>query len=429
MNNTMETMKKNKIALFLFLSIFFALPFERIPTVELFGFTLKVSYILILLFLLLILFSGALKEFFKGTSLQASDKALALFGLAGLMSIFGSPDRKRSVIILALWFFVFLVYLLFSRILTAPKVRKKAEDVLIWSSVLVCIFGLYQFIGDSVGIPLKYLGLREQYSKIVLGFPRIQSVALEPLYFSNFLMVPIFIVSGRILTSKKNSLISNAAILVLLITNLILGVSRGAYIGLGISMFILLAAIFIKYRETLLGRIVWLAGSILISAVLSLALIAGLGSRGSLGSFSKHSVANDQTNVASVTGRTEVYKIAWDLFKKKPIIGNGVGSFGPLTSTGPEQVAKFGYGTVNNEYLEILTETGLVGFLLFLLFAIFYLKELFGSQKSPLNDIGVLCLFLGLLAIFIQYNFFSTLYIIYIWAFLALLKGSASEKA
>lgn len=416
------------MALFLFLAIFFTLPFERIPTIELLGFTVKISYILTILFLLLILLNGTVRDLIRGNGLRPSDKALALFGLAGLISVFSSPDKKRSVIILALWLFVFLVYLLFSRVLTDPKIRKKAEDVLIWSSVLVCIFGLYQFIGDSVGIPLKYLGLREQYSKVVLGFPRVQSVALEPLYFSNFLMVPIFIVSGRMLTSKRNSFI-NAAILVLLAMNLILGVSRGAYIGLGFSMLVLLVAIFIKYRETLLRRATWLLVSILISAALSLALIAGLGSRGSLGSFSKHSVANDQTNAASVTGRTEVYKIAWDLFKKKPILGNGVGSFGPLTSTSPEQLAQFGYGTVNNEYLEILTETGLVGFLLFLLFIILYLRELFGSQKNPLNDIGVLCLFLGLLAVFIQYNFFSTLYIIYIWVFLALLKGSASEKA
>ena len=102
-----------------------------------------------------------------------------------------------------------------------------------------------------------------------------------------------------------------------------------------------------------------------------------------------------------------------------PIFGTGTGSFGVLTKDAED---KIGYGTVNNEYLEILSENGLVGLALFLSFliayALEYKKRLADTDsKTKLMYAGLI---IGILAIFLQYNFFSTLYIIYIWVFLAL---------
>ena len=63
--------------------------------------------------------------------------------------------------------------------------------------------------------------------------------------------------------------------------------------------------------------------------------------------------------------------------------------------------------------------------MLFVLFIIWYFKDFYaGYQKQ--NDqekLNAVLLLLGIVAVFIQYNFFSTLYIIYVWVFLAFLKA------
>ena len=115
---------------------------------------------------------------------------------------------------------------------------------------------------------------------------------------------------------------------------------------------------------------------------------------------------------------------AIDLFKKKPIFGGGPASFGYLY-TPAAQLANGQYLIVNNEYLEILAENGVVGLTLFLLFLVFLVLEIRKATRSlPLDQKSiVIALSLGMLAILIQYNFFSTLYVISFWVFLAWLNS------
>lgn len=143
--------------------------------------------------------------------------------------------------------------------------------------------------------------------------------------------------------------------------------------------------------------------------------------------FVDHAFVENVESDGSAYDRIGTYKQAIDLFKKNFILGNGVGSFG-IIATPEEKKIQGIYQTVNNEYLEILTETGVIGLFLFLAFLVLYLFEIFkGFRKREfVSQLSIITLFFGLLTIFIQYNFFSTLYIIYIWVFLALLKGEAN---
>lgn len=58
------------------------------------------------------------------------------------------------------------------------------------------------------------------------------------------------------------------------------------------------------------------------------------------------------------TGRTDLYEIAVEMFKKEPIIGNGYGSFARMMN--------FKFAGVHNDYLQILSEGGIVGLILML---------------------------------------------------------------
>jgi O-antigen ligase len=293
---------------------------------------------------------------------------------------------------------------------------------------LVCIFGIYQFLGDSFGLSTHLTGLREAYTKSILGFPRIQSVGLEPLYFANFLMVPFFISVKRYINSER--FFNNYFfVLILILINIILSISRGAYISLGFAFLILLAYLLIKkgtsgYKLKFFGILT----ALVVSLCLSLNLIFLLNGHSAQQNFVDHAVVENVQSDGSASDRIQTYNKAINLFKLNPVFGNGLGSFG--VSVSPTEQSNSGYQTVNNEYLELLSETGVMGLGLFALFFLFLLFEIWNvfKKKNDSEKLSIIILILGCLAIFIQYNFFSTLYIIYIWVFLALLKGEANSE-
>ncbi|HLB32163.1 MAG TPA: O-antigen ligase family protein [Patescibacteria group bacterium] len=392
---------------------FFVLPFERLPTLEYAGFTVKISYIVGLAVLLFWLWGRSKLSF------RPSDWWLAAFWSAALLGLLSSPSPPRSIIVFLMWSFVFLLYFAVSRLMVKYGAYLKIEKVILITAAIVCLFGLFQFIGDSFGLPSTITGLRDFYTHTVLGYPRIQSVALEPLYFSNFLLAPLFLALKQ--SSEMNKLWNKYQWLaILILVNIILGFARGAYLALIISLIIL--AIYLLYQRKI-RPLVSVFGAIIISLVISYGFIVLSTRQLNLRDIARHTIAQDTQSSDSVGGRLGTYRLAWQQFRTKPILGHGPGSFGPLAT--PNNQSLNGYGIVNNEYLEILAETGAVGLMVFLGFLVTLAYEAWRgyNRSDSAKRQTIFYLGLGLLAVFIQYNFFSTLYIIYIWAFLALLRS------
>jgi O-antigen ligase len=316
-----------------------------------------------------------------------------------------------------------------SRVITNTATIKTIEDSILLATLLICIFGIFQFVGDSVGLSQSVTGLRIQYTKIVMDFPRVQSVALEPLYFANFLFIPLFISVKRYLLSGKA--FGKYFWLTFLITlSITLTVSRGAFLALAITFLFLLIYLLYTKNGGLLQRYTKLLISVAASIIVALILIFVFDGKQALQIFFGHSVVTNIQADASSYNRISAYKQSIDVFKLHPVLGNGVASFGIVT-TPQADIAKTGYATVNNEYLEILAETGILGFLLFVLFIIFYFKEIYSRSKfkKESTKTGLFIGCLAVVAILIQYNFFSTFYIIYIWAFLALIKSNSLAES
>lgn len=386
------------------------LPFERIPTLEYHGFTLKVSYFI---GVLLSLWGVLNLNWLRRIKLSLSDKFLVLFGLIATLSTLAGYVEPRNAIVLALWWLMIALYLLSSRM----DLYRIVANAILLATFAVSIFGLYQFIGDSLGLAPSLTGLRDEYTRHVLGFPRIQSVALEPLYFSNFLLVPLFLALKR---SGEAKTFWNKYwwLSVLLLINIILGQSRGAYLGLGASLIILVAHLIMRGGKQHLAR---LALTVIAAMIISAGLVTLNGRKTLTDSFKEHAFAQDATNQGSVGGRVDGYRQAFEYFKEKPLLGWGPGSFGTLAKTDNSP----NYQIANNIYLEVLAETGILGLIAFFGFLLLLTIESWRAYRagSDATRRTILYLGLGLVAVFIQYNFFSTLYIIYIWAFLALLRS------
>jgi len=416
-------MKANKfnfnLVFVILVALFFFLPFERIPTVEVFDFTVKISY----------LFGAALilsTIFFKNVRLRKFEKSdifLTLFLIYGFISVFWACDLTRALVIWSLWFFVALIYKIISSLKLSDNQRKKIIDIILYSTLLVALFGLYQFVADSIGLSQSFTGLRYQYTKAILGFPRIQSVALEPLYFSNFLLVPLYLTLKRYFDQKK-FFSSYFWLTFLIMINIFLGVARSAYLALVITLILLIFYLITKNEWQKIYKILL---SIILSFIFSIILLFTFNGLEATKTYFDHITVGDTGTEVSTVGRMEIYKSATEVFLENPL-GIGISSWGVEHQSLVDYSNIKSYGNINNQYLEILVEVGVIGFLFYLLFIVFYLREIFANiEKKSTDKLLVIMIGLGILAIITQYNFFSTLYIIYIWAFLGLLKNTKND--
>lgn len=83
---------------------------------------------------------------------------------------------------------------------------------------------------------------------------------------------------------------------------------------------------------------------------------------------------------SSKLARLEFYRIAFQMFKDHAVTGVGLGNFAlyyPLYAKDPRFYSKF----THNFYLQILCETGIFGFILFLIILFLILKEYFKALK------------------------------------------------
>jgi len=211
-----------------------------------------------------------------------------------------------------------------------------------------------------------------------LKFQQASGFLEQPMAFAGqlqvFLMLALALLLGggykelpRFL-QKKQAIIG---VIVCLIIGLVLASERSAWLGAIFGVLLLASRISIK---------------VVVTAVLSLALVAGL-------SFAFIPFVKDritmpfQGNDQSVKARVEIYKHAIEVFKASPVYGCGVKGF-PLLGSDAAMPDKGYFDHAHSNYLHILATTGLIGFAayIFMLAAIF--NATFSSSKLKNSDVS-----------------------------------------
>lgn len=395
----------------------FFLPFERIGAIELGFATVRISQILALIAIGSWIGHGLTNQRWRVVRNPVFWPMLIFMGLAWL-SLINAPYQERSVVVLTFTAFTMLVSLFLPNILTTEDKFKTMIKVIIIGMVVTTVFGIYQFAGDLVGLPQSFTGLRDLYTKDILGFPRIQSTALEPLYFANYLLLPLSLLLTLFL-KKLSPFSPKWSILFLLIggLNLVLTVSRGGYIAAAVSVLCIAA---FTLRQLLTVRNV--AAVVVIMVVVGGLTVKFLNADQALDKFTLH--VQNVFGGASYSERVETYEIAYHAWLDHPLLGIGMGSFGPYASYHPYKVPSDGYKIVNNEYLELAAENGALGLAAFvLILATLGARTIKAYQLTKSNYLksAMLGLSAALLGILVQYNTFSILYIMHVWVTIGLL--------
>ncbi len=418
----------------------FFLPFERIGGIEIVGeTTLRLSQVFAVVTIASwILYYLLIKR--RSYARPAIMWPLLAYLAFAAISIVNAVNFERALTVYVFSAFVIIFALTIPQVVRTVRQARWIIWALLLSALIVSLFGLYQFAGDVVGLPESLTGLREHYTGSVFGFPRVHSTALEPLYFANYLLIPIAIAFLLWLGKTKLAVKDKAgklarifnsrwfllAVVLTGIIALVLTLSRGGYLGLIATAVMLLI---IGWRQIFTHRNIY----IIVIAALAIA-VAAIGFLNFSGRFSVDAFIEQATEYqggAGVEERYQTYDEAKKLFAAHPLFGVGIGNFGPEVATYPHRMPEGGWLIVNNEPLELLAETGILGFaaimgMLIILFwqSVLSWRKLKNITSEP--DRRFLRAVLGglvaaLVGILVQYQTFSTLYILHIWFVIGLM--------
>lgn len=400
--------------------IAFLLPFERIGSYELGGSTIRSAQII----LIVTAVAWFVRRLWRGNYKFVKNPILIpllLFIGSALISLPNSVNIERSVIILLYIVFTALLAFIIPNLVIQKRTLQWVVTTLLLSFVLVSVFGILQFVGDMSGLPPEVTGLRELYTKDILGFTRVQSTAYEPLYFANYLLIPVGILFALFLSGKN--VIRSGWLITLFglgMVNIVLTVSRGGYIA-ALVMIGVIAIVYFKRLFTLKNIIIFSIGTVAIVWV----VFQTLGSSGepfTMAKFQEH-VLNAFYG-ASYNERVETFDQALGAWQEHPMVGVGVGSFGPYVSPHPYYIPDDGWRIVNNEVIEILAEQGIIGLTTFLIMIIMLTVRSIKAiivAKDPYVKAITAALFGAFIGILAQYQTFSTLYIAHVWFCIGLL--------
>ncbi len=400
--------------------------FERFPTIEVSGLTLKISFIIGLSLIFAWLWQNfkitKIKKFKSQPKLLY--RVLLVFWLVILISLLINSLSFRSIAVFLLISFCFTLFLVLSNTRINQRSIQKINLIIIWGSFIICLFAFWQYFADLAGVSTKWTLLQEHYTLKIFGFPRVHSTFLEPLLMANFLLIPICLIISLWLKKQIKTKFF-APLLIIFLVIFIVTISRGAYLAL------LVAGIFLvifAFKEIFQWRkILFLLLILAISGLVAFGMIRVAGSQ-ALANFVEQGetvVKKPEEQGFSTAHRLMTFKIAFQAFKEHPILGIGPGNFGSYYDNYPmESLPKTEHQTVNNQYLEILAENGILGlaaFILFLIILFIRSWRAYRITKNPLISAFILGATTALVGILAQYNFFSTLYIIYIWFLMGLL--------
>jgi hypothetical protein len=461
--------------------LIWSLPFEWFPRIDIggAGFRLSQALVIISFWILLILSIKKDSELMQ----QRFSKLgwmLPIFIILSSPSWLSITNTNRFFVHFLGTILCFGASFLIASFEKKPFARMKELSIVMF---LTAIFGLYQYVGDLAGIPSTLTGLREHYTRIVFGVPRVQGTAIEPLYYAGMLCIPIIFWLVRInfdlfekkklesidfeseLYTEKNiisqnpnqnslpkidirhsqldweskkqqfnfivnflsndELMPDLSKLIFVTLIFILTLSKGTFGVLAFVLFLFfIFAInyFVEFRNLLKKYGV-------ISFIFLFWLVAGLSNSvdpvALTGDIGKNFVETLTGTSPSAVERNKFLGEAIRHIPERGLIGIGMGQYGPFVGDDLGGLNLQDQAIVNNVYVEVFLEEGffaLIWFLVILLLPLFGLWKTIWQKNLRTKEtlIAAISLFFILVGYYLQWNLFSPIFIMPIFILLGL---------
>ena len=439
----------------LFSVVVFSIPFLAVsPLIKFYGIPVGVFFGVLVLVtaLLLIKEKGLSIDILKGTPLNG---LLLLYVLISLVSLgraaLAGGLGEENLLRFAYLCFSVVVFWVTANVVTNRETFSRVVSVYFIASFISVLWSLYVTVGFMAGL--------ETGQPVTWTVPRLFGTSAEPQVYGNYLVSVIPLLTAFILV--KTPLFKKVApvftLLTLLVLALLMTFSAGAWAGLAAGWLLLLAGFrYFNFRgiAAFAGSIaVVIAALVLVNAYLfpgylegfkSIAVKFGIRAEtveqtvqtgpGPQGRAAFTAKETYHLSEKTVTEREGFRAAAWQMFRTHPVLGVGTGNFGYLYNTyNPAWAEDFPFAAkAHNQYLEILAETGMLGFAVFLLivFRIFVLAgRSFRNSRDYFWKAGITGTLASLTGIAVQGYSFGFLVHIYTWFLLGLLVSACRQNA
>jgi O-antigen ligase len=268
----------------------------------------------------------------------------------------------------------------------------------------------------------------DRSSSVTIGRETISTFG-NVTYFAGFLAPMVALVAARILANPRpENRIPMGLLLVVIGYLLITTEARSAWAGAAVGVLLL---VFLNVRP---ARTRWIAlGILAAAAVLMFFLFPEMVQRRLLAIV-------ESNPTSSIARRLYFYKGAWNAFLASPLFGQGIGNFVAFLPKfrSPEYWMAHSEDIVphaHNEFLEILSETGLAGFLGFMTIVGLTIRSSIKRMKQAesadrIMVAGLLCAFAAILVDnFASMNLRTVPVALMFWMILALLHEKRATEA
>jgi O-antigen ligase len=264
----------------------------------------------------------------------------------------------------------------------ATRINVAATMAVIFGSGMA-LYGILQRLASPDGI----YGIRETSGAIPFG-PFVNQH-----HFATFMQMTGGLVLGLLFSresSKERRILLAAAVVIMAVATLATS-SRGGLLGLlAVAGFVVLINVLSGKRGESGGKrqkviIAVAAGAI---AVITLGTVLLIGSGDAL--LRGTGVVLADTDVT--TGRTHFWGVALQIFKDHPIIGSGLESFGAAFTRYDTWSGQLRIEQAHNEYLQTLSDSGLIGFGLLAAFIFLLFRggmKIIGTASGPRREIAI----------------------------------------
>lgn len=422
-----------------FLLFIITLPLEAAFVFEV-GFTIRISYLILLISLFALFFSRKKLHFRSPLNLPIF-LFLGIATLSLLMTIQVPPpeirlaetmqyrgSEFRSLIQLLILFLFISAYFLTLHFCSDENKLNKVLKTYIFVALIISLYGIYQFF--AVYFSLPFVDITTALSTSGLGYGvkhytepslfRSHATFQEPLNLGNYILSILpFLVALYLSGHKKNhfrkpllSIKPNLFIIFIFVTSLLLTKSRGAWAGFIIALGLIFLLMKMKYKFKIIAMVAF------IIIFFSIVLLPFMSSR--YDNLVEFITFRFREEILSKEPRIVSLLFLFDIWKRYPIFGVGIGNYGFYAAQYfDSSLIVSGVGT----WLQNLVEKGIFGFLSFILLIFIFYKIAFRSLRMTKNTpwyfytVGFLASFTGML---IQYLFSFDRFPLYFWVFLGI---------
>ncbi|MDD4363741.1 MAG: O-antigen ligase family protein, partial [Atribacterota bacterium] len=314
------------------------------------------------------------------------DKIIFLYLLYGSISLIWSVNIYHSIIAWPLFLAGPILYFLSSNTVKKQPNLNFLVLIILYSGTIMGFYGILQYLG----IDFDFWAGNVNRGQVFGLFGNVN-------YFAEYLILPLSLALGLFI--NKERVFSRLYLIISLIAmggGLFFTFTRGSYLGIAAALTVMMVLYYQgsieKTHKKYYQRMI-LFFLIMIFIALAVIYIPHTFNKAGtpLGRLRERVTIENITSGNNTIRRIAIWKITWLMIKDRPVLGSGIGTFDYHTL---DYQAKFfaqgdnrdiyphGFAAQShNEYLQIWSELGLVGLLLFLGIIFVYYRHVLLNLK------------------------------------------------